>query len=99
MAEAFDVFGCEFGWWEDVFAVFGVICGTDYWVLGDVFVGVSMVEVFASGGLDAFMVELPKEARFSFFDKPTTDLNVTGSNFFGNVDEGYFVMFIGIFEF
>ena len=99
LEEAFDVFGCEFGWWEDAFAVFGVICGAEDWVFGYGFVGVSVVEVFESGGLYVFMVELPKEARFFFFDKPATDLSVTGSNFFGNLDEGYFVMLKDIFEF
>jgi hypothetical protein len=62
-------------------------------------VGVSVVEVVAGGGLGAFVVKVPEEARFFCFNEPATDLGVTGADFFGNLDKGYFVMFIGIFEF
>ncbi len=91
--------GCEFRWWEEVLAVFGVIGGAQDWIFWYGLVEVSMVEVVAGGGLGAFVGEVPEEAWFFRFDDPATDLGVTGAHLLGNFDEGYFVMFKGLFEF
>lgn len=49
--------------------------------------------------MSTFEVNEPEEARFFAFDEPAADLGVAGADFFGNVEEGNFAMFIGIFEF